>query len=81
MRKLLLPAIALLALAACNNKAKNEAAEANEQVMGDSNTMGEAVADVNAAEDAAFTAAENAYSVPANTVEDADDVNANEITD
>lgn len=61
MRKLLLPALALLALSACNNKAKNEAAEANEAVAGDSNTMGEAVADVNAAENSAFDAAESNY--------------------
>lgn len=63
MRKLLLPvaAVALTALAACGNQAKNEAAEANEAMAGDSNTMGDAVADVNAAEDAAFADAENAY--------------------
>lgn len=64
MRKLLLLPVAALALAglsACGNKAKNEAAEANEAMAGDSNTMGEAVADVNAAEDAAFADAENAY--------------------
>ena len=65
MRKLLLPvaALALLGVTACNN-AKNEAAEANETLSGDSNTMGEAVADVNAANaatDAAFDQAENAY--------------------
>ncbi|RYY45999.1 MAG: hypothetical protein EOP59_03540 [Sphingomonadales bacterium] len=64
MRKaLLLPlaAIAVLSLSACGKKAANEAAEANESVGGDSNTMGEAVSDVNAAENAAFGAAENAY--------------------
>lgn len=65
MRKLLLlpvAALALTGLSACGNKAKNEAAEANEAMAGDSNTMGEAVADVNAAEDAAFANAESAYS-------------------
>ena len=43
MRKIFLPlaAVALLGLSACGNKAKNEAAEANESVAGDSNTMGE----------------------------------------
>jgi len=62
-RLLLLPvaALALTGLSACGNKAKNEAAEANEAMAGDSNTMGEAVADVNAAEDAAFANAESAY--------------------
>jgi len=69
MRKaLLLPlaAVAVLGLSACGKKAANEAAEANESVGGDSNTMGEAVTDVNAAENAAFGAAENAYAdVPA----------------
>jgi hypothetical protein len=64
MRKtlLLLPA-ALLAVSACNG-AKNEAAEANETISGDSNTMGEAVSDVNAANaatESAFTEAENSY--------------------
>jgi hypothetical protein len=63
MRKIFLPlaAVALLSLSACGNKAKNEAAEANESVAGDSNTMGEAVSDVNAAENAAFGAAESNY--------------------
>ncbi|UZK65901.1 hypothetical protein [Sphingomonas sp. M1-B02] len=63
MRKTLLLPLALLALSACNS-AQNEAAEANEILTGDSNTMGEAVSDVNAANaatDAAFGAAENAY--------------------
>jgi len=63
MRKTFLPlaAVALLGLSACGNSAKNEAAEANESVAGDSNTMGEAVGDVNAAENAAFGAAESNY--------------------
>lgn len=64
MRKtLLLLPVALLALSACGG-AKNEAAEANETITGDSNTMGEAVSDVNAANvatEAAFTEAENSY--------------------
>jgi predicted trehalose synthase len=64
MRKtLLLLPVALLAVSACSG-AKNEAAEANETITGDSNTMGEAVGDVNAANaatDSAFTEAENAY--------------------
>jgi hypothetical protein len=64
MRKtLLLLPVALLAVSACNG-AKNEAAEANETITGDSNTMGEAVSDVNAANaatDSAFTEAENSY--------------------
>jgi hypothetical protein len=64
MRKtLLLLPVALLAVSACSG-AKNEAAEANETISGDSNTMGEAVSDVNAANaatDSAFTEAENSY--------------------
>ena len=79
MRKALflpLAAMAVLSLSACGKKAANEAAEANESVAGDSNTMGEAVADVNAAERAAFGDAENAYSnVPA----EAESSDANEI--
>lgn len=77
MRKLLLLPVAALALAglsACGNKAKNEAAEANEAMAGDSNTMGDAVADVNAAEDAAFANAESAYADNATPA-------GNEITD
>jgi predicted small lipoprotein YifL len=68
MRKVILvplATLALLGLSACGNKAKNEAAEANEQVAGDSNTMGEAVTDYNAAENAAFGAAESNYDAPA----------------
>ena len=64
MRKtLLLPiaAVAMLGLVACGQKAKNEAAEANETVSGDSNTMGEAVNDTNAAQAAAFNSAETQY--------------------
>ncbi len=79
MRKALflpLAAIAIVGLSGCGKKAANEAAEANESVAGDSNTMGEAVSDVNAAENAAFGAAENAYSnVPA----EAESSDANEI--
>jgi protein involved in sex pheromone biosynthesis len=78
MRKaLLLPlaAVAVLSLSACGKKAANEAAEANESVGGDSNTMGEAVTDVNAAENAAFGAAENAYAeVPAAEAGDANEI-------
>lgn len=57
-----LAAIALIGLSACGQKAKNEAAEANEGVGGDGNVMGVAVSDVDAAENAAFGAAEDAYS-------------------
>lgn len=65
MRRLLAPLAvpALFALAACGG-AGNEAAGANETLSGDSNAMGEAVSDVdaaNAALDGAFTNAENAY--------------------
>ncbi len=81
MRKALflpLAAIAVLGLSGCGKKAANEAAEANESVGGDSNTMGEAVSDVNAAENAAFGAAENAYAeVPLN--ESSGDGDGNEI--
>ncbi len=78
MRKaLLLPvaALALTGLSACGQKAKNEAAEANEAMAGDSNTMGEAVSDVNAAQAAAFDDAENAYAG------NASEADGNEITD
>jgi hypothetical protein len=78
MRKSLIPILALTLLAAGCGKATNEAAEANEISGGDSNTMGEAVADVdaaNAATEAAFGEAENSY---ANAASDA---NENEITD
>ncbi len=64
MRKaFLIPVLALTAfgLAGCGKKAKNEAIEANETMPGDSNTMGEAVSDVNAAQDAAFNDAEASY--------------------
>lgn len=64
MRKaLLLPlaALAALSLPACGRSAQNEAGEANESLAGDSNTMGEAEADVNAAAAAAFNDAEGRY--------------------
>ena len=80
MRKaILIPVLALTAfgLAGCGKKAKNEALEANESIAGDSNTMGEAVADVNAAQDAAFADAENAYTATGNE----SDAGGNEIVD
>ncbi|MBO9713156.1 hypothetical protein [Sphingomonas sp.] len=63
MRKLILPLalIAALGLAGCGQKAKNEAAEANGSIGGDSNTMAAAVDDINAAQAAAFNNAEQAY--------------------
>ena len=81
MRKLFLPlaAIAVLGLTACGQKAKNEGAEANEVMSGDSNTMGEAVADTNAAEAAAFNSAEQNYAGNEAGVETGGD--ANEIYD
>ncbi|WP_404336746.1 hypothetical protein AB2M62_00115 [Sphingomonas sp. MMS12-HWE2-04] len=62
----LLPAamLALASLTACSG-AKNEAAEANETLGGDSNAMGEAVADVNAA-NAATEAAISPADAPEN---------------
>ncbi|WP_448663307.1 hypothetical protein ACG3SL_01135 [Sphingomonas sp. CJ20] len=84
MRPLLIPVatLALLGLSACGG-AKNEAAEANETLAGDSNAMGEAVSDVNAAnaaQDAAFASAENAYA--GNVAETGTDGPvSNEITD
>ena len=83
MRKaILLPltALAALSLAASGQKAKNEAVEANESMPGDSNTMGEAVADVNAAQDAAFNDAEASYAGNATAADDGG-VIGNEITD
>ena len=83
MRKLaLFLPLALLAVSACG-KAKNEAAEANETITGDSNTMGEAVSDVNAANaatEAAFGEAENAYTGNAVEGEESGET-SNEITD
>ena len=82
MRKLLLPlaTLALLGLAACGQKARNEAAEANESLGGDSNTMGEAAADTNEAQAAAFNDAEAAYA--GNGAEPAESyANSNEIFD
>ena len=81
MRKAALLPVALLALslAACGQKAKNEAVEANEQMPGDSNTMGEAVADVNAAQDAAFGNAEASYA--GNAATDAGSPGDNDIYD
>jgi predicted small lipoprotein YifL len=68
MRKaILLPVIAFAAfgLAGCGKKAPNEALEANESIAGDSNAMGEAVSDEDAA-NAAFSNQEAAYdAVPA----------------
>lgn len=64
MRKApLLPVIALAAfgLAGCGKKAPNEALEANESIGGDSNTMGEAVSDQDAAVNEAFANQTEAY--------------------
>ena len=83
MRKaILIPVLAAtaLSLAACGQKARNEALEANESMPGDSNTMGEAVADVNAAQDAAFNDAEASYAGNATAADDGG-VIGNEITD
>jgi ABC-type uncharacterized transport system auxiliary subunit len=83
MRKaILIPVLALTAfgLAGCGKKAKNEAIEANESMPGDSNTMGEAVADVNAAQDAAFNDAEASYAGNASAAQDSGVID-NEITD
>jgi len=79
MRKLILLSAVALSLAACGQKAKNEAIEANEQMPGDSNTMGEAVADVNAAQDAAFGNAETSYA--GNAASDEAPAGDNEIYD
>jgi hypothetical protein len=83
MRKLFLPlaAIAVLGLSACGQKAKNEAAEANESIGGDSNTMAEAVADTNTAQAAAFNDAEAAYAGNATSEPAMDDANSSEIVD
>lgn len=81
MRKaILIPVLALtaLGLAGCGKKAQNEAVEANETMPGDSNTMGEAATDVNAAQEAAFNDAEASY---AGNGSDAAPVDGNEIED
>jgi hypothetical protein len=78
MRKtLFLLPVALLALSACNG-ARNEAAEANESLTGDSNTMGEAVSDVDAANAATDNGAIPAQDVDANASAD-ESVDGNEI--
>ena len=64
MRKaILIPVLTLTAfgLAGCGKKAPNEALEANESIAGDSNAMGEAVSDQDAAMNAAFSNSEQAY--------------------
>jgi len=84
MRKALflpLATVALLSLSGCGSKAKNEAAEANESVAGDSNAMGEAVGDVNAAENAAFGAAESNYDQAVPVGNAAEQGSGDEITD
>jgi predicted outer membrane protein len=88
MRKTFLLPVAVLALAglsACGG-ANNEAAEANETITGDSNTMGEAVSDVdaaNAALDDAFAGAENSYAgnMTANGTDEGSGDAGNEITE
>jgi hypothetical protein len=77
MRMLLIP-VALLALSACGDKAPNEAAEANETIGGDTNTMGEAVSDVDAANAATDNGAIPAQDVDANASAD-ESVDGNEI--
>lgn len=82
MRKALLISVATsaaLALSACGESAKNETAEASEAMAGDTNTMGEAVNDLAAAEDAAFDSAQNSYDTVANTTSEAADEAADEV--
>jgi predicted small lipoprotein YifL len=84
MRKaILIPVLALTALSvtACGKKAANEALEANETMPGDSNTMGEAVADQNAAEAAAFNDTEASYSTNSTTPPPAAAGNGEDIED
>lgn len=85
MRKFLIPlaALAMIGLSACGPKAKNEAAEANESIGGDSNTMADAVSDVNAAQAAAFNDAAAAYAnvSPAQGSDSGGDAGGNEIFD
>lgn len=71
MKRALLPlaAIAVLGLAACSDKAQNEAAEAVNAIGADVNaTMGEAVQDVQSATEGALGTAENAADSIGNTV-------------
>lgn len=76
MKQVLLPlaAVAALGLAACSDKAQNEAAEAANAIGADANaTMGEAVQDVEAATTSALGAAENAADSIGNTVDEGAD--------
>ena len=83
--RILLPAtlLALAGLSACHG-AKNEAAEANETLGGDSNAMGEAVADVNAANaaaEAAISPVEGDNGAAGNATPEESAEGGNEITD
>ncbi|WP_447728708.1 hypothetical protein [Sphingomonas koreensis] len=76
MKRVLLPlaAIATLGLAACSDKAKNEAAEAANAIGADVNaTMSAAEEDVKAATDSALGDAENAADSIGNTVSEGAD--------
>lgn len=71
MKRALLPlaAVAALGLAACSDRAQNEAAEAANAIGADANaTMGEAVQDVQDATESALGTAENAADSLGNTV-------------
>ena len=70
MKRVLLPlaAVAALGLAACSDKAQNEAAEAANAIGADANAvMGEAQQDVEAATESALGTAENAADSIGNT--------------
>lgn len=73
MTKALIPlALATLALAACSQKAQDEAATAANTMSADANaTMAKAVNDVDAAADKAFGAAENGMDKVGNATDDA----------
>lgn len=76
MKRALLPvaAVAALGLAACSDKAQNEAAEAANAIGADANaTMGEAVQDVQDATESALGTAENAADSLGNTVSEGAD--------
>lgn len=76
MKRVLLPlaAIAALGLAACSDKAKNEAAEAANAIGADVNaTMSDAEQDVKAATEGALGTAENTADSIGNTISEGAD--------
>ena len=74
MKKVIVPALAVLALAACSHKAQDELGEAGNTMSADANaTMAKANRDVDAAANQAFGAAENGMDKVGRAANDAKD--------